>query len=83
MNSFYYFSFFGISAIGISNFVVPAQAQSLSDTIVNENYETCDVDSPSISAIATCTLKDPNLSFEAKVRYCAIQLRPRTPTMRH
>ena len=76
MNSFYYLSLCGISAIGVSNFVVSAKDKPLADSIAGEQYKTCDVESYPFSAIATCTLEDPTLSFEEKVRYCTSQMRP-------
>jgi hypothetical protein len=82
MNSFYYLSLCGISAIGVSNLVVSAKAKPLADDIVGEQYETCDVEIYPLSAIATCKVEDPTLSFEEKVRYCTAQMRPENPLHR-
>lgn len=71
MNSFYYISLMSTTLlVPVSTVVDPAIE------LTPGTYEVCSTEGPIVTAIATCKLDNPDLSFEDKVRLCAIKMRP-------
>jgi|TARA_R110001583_G_scaffold138163_2_gene289789 hypothetical protein len=76
MNSFLYIPLLGSALVALININNPPI--SFSDG--EELNEVCDVDYSRVSAIATCKIEDPDMSFEEKVRVCTLKMRVINPS---